>query len=130
MRYLVCLIIGLAIGALAASMFANVAARRAAWPRGIMNVMQQALGSARTAARSGHCKTRSVPSDSAHLHLLAGDLEPALLAPGSKDRVFSQYATDLRTALEKWDTNADCARQGEALTAVANACEACHRDYR
>ena len=130
MRYLVCLIVGLVIGAIAASTFVNATAQREAWPRGIMNVMQHELGNARMAARAQQCATPAVQAASAHLQLLTADIEPALLAPGTKDRVFSQYASDLRRALSQWDTGVDCVRQGAALTVVANACEACHRDYR
>lgn len=130
MRYLVCLIAGVVLGAIAASTLGNISARRNAWPRGLMNVMQHELGDARAAARAGRCIGPDMPAASTHLRLLADDIQPALLAPGTRDRVFSQYSSDLRTTLAKWDTGADCARQGEALTAVANACEACHRDYR
>jgi hypothetical protein len=85
----------------------------------------------KTRERPGRqCASPVVRSASAHLQLLASDIEPALLAPGTKDRVFGQYASDLRDALRKWDVGADCAHQSEALTVVANACEACHRDYR
>ena len=108
----------------------RTAAQREAWPRGIMNVMQHELGSARSAARAPQCVLPTLQAASTHLHLLASDIEPALLAPGTKDRVFSKYASDLRGALTKWDTSADCASQGAALTSIANACEACHRDYR
>lgn len=130
MRYLVCLIVGLAIGAIAASTVVTAIARRDEWPRGVMNVMQHELVGARAAARAQQCASPAMRTASAHLQLLAGDIELALLAPGTKDRVFSQYASDLRDTLAKWDVGADCAHQGEALTAVANACETCHRDYR
>ncbi|MEP7096479.1 MAG: hypothetical protein ABI748_02345 [Dokdonella sp.] len=130
MRYLVCLIVGLVVGAITASTFVNATAQREAWPRGIMNVMQHELGNARTATRARQCATPTMQSAASHLQLLATDIEPALLAPGTKDRVFSQYASDLRAALAKWNANADCAQQGAALTVVANTCEACHRDYR
>ena len=130
MRYLICLIAGLVIGAMVTSTFVNATAQREAWPRGIMNVMQHELAAARSAARTPQCAVPTLQTASTHLQLLAGDIEPALLAPGTKDRVFSQYASDLRGALAKWNTRADCASQGAALTSVANACEACHRDYR
>ncbi len=130
MRYLVCLIVGLVVGAIAVSTFVNATAQREAWPRGVMNVMQHVLGNARTAARAQQCATPAMLSAATHLQLLATDIEPALLAPGSKDRVLSQYASDLRRAVSQWNASADCAQQGAALTVVANACEACHRDYR
>ena len=130
MRYLVCLVAGLALGAMVASMIVNASALRNAWPRGVMNVMQHELGDAREAAHVGKCKAATTQSASAHLRLLAGDIEPALLAPGVKDHAFSKYASDLRDALTRWDTAADCPHQAESLTAVAHACDACHRVYR
>lgn len=130
MRYVVCLIIGLVIGAIAASTAGNAFARRHAWPRAVMNVMQHELGTARSAARGSQCATPAMADASAHLKLLGGDLERALLAPDAKDRVFSRYASDMRDTVAKWDVTADCPRQAEALTAISNACDACHRDYR
>jgi hypothetical protein len=44
--------------------------------------------------------------------------------------VLSLYIADFRKATGAWDAGAACPRQAEALTTVANACEACHRDYR
>jgi hypothetical protein len=130
MRYLICLIVGLVAGALMASMASNAIAQRHAWPRGMMNVMQHELVDARGAVRAGQCAAPALPAASAHLQLLATDLEPALLPPGTKDRVFSQYASEMLTSIRAWDPQADCPHQAEALTAIANACEACHRDYR
>ena len=130
MRYLVCLILGLFIGGLFAMTFANALQRRNAWPRALMNVMQHELGDARNAAKAGTCPSSPLQGASSHLHLIAADLERALLAPDSKDRVLSQYAGDFRKAVSAWDPALDCPHQAEALTAIANACEACHRDYR
>lgn len=130
MRYLISLIVGALIGAIAGSTFSSAMAQRDAWPRGIMNVMQHELGNARSAARARPCAAPVLTTASAHLHLLSSDIEPALLAPDTKDRVFSKYASDLRSALAKWDTSAPCADQGAALATVANACDTCHREYR
>jgi hypothetical protein len=130
MRYLVCLIVGAVIGGLFATTLASALQRRNAWPRALMNVMQHELGDARSAAKGAMCPSPVLQRTSAHLRLLADDLEPTLLAPGSKDRVLSQYARDFGKAVAAWETDADCPRQAEALTAIANACEACHRDYR
>ncbi|MEO6688540.1 MAG: hypothetical protein ABIS07_06445 [Dokdonella sp.] len=130
MRYLTCLIVGLLAGALMANMAGNAIALRHAWPRGLMNVMQHALVDARGNARAGKCLSPTMPAAAAHLQLLTTDLEPALLAADAKDRVLSQYASEMRDAIGHWDPKADCALQAEALTKIANACEACHRDYR
>jgi hypothetical protein len=130
MRYLICLIVGLIAGALMTSMAGNAIATRHAWPRGLMNVMQHELVDVRGAVRVGTCTTPAIPVAAAHLQLLGTDLERVLLPAGTKDRILSQYATEMRTAIDHWDPKANCPLQAEALTAIANACEACHRDYR
>ncbi|HEY0229617.1 MAG TPA: hypothetical protein VGC55_00075 [Dokdonella sp.] len=130
MRYLICLIGGVLLGALIALTAANALQRRNAWPRAVMNVMQHELGSARDAARLGQCATPAANASTAHLALLGQDLEPALLAAGASDRVFTQYADDLRKAVAKAQSAPDCPQRSAALTDVSNACDACHRDYR
>ncbi|MEP7042036.1 MAG: hypothetical protein ABI843_03175 [Dokdonella sp.] len=130
MRYLICLIGGILLGAMIALTVANALQRRNAWPRAVMAVMQHELGNARDAARLGQCTSADATASSAHLALLAQDLERALLSPGATDRIFVQYANDLRDSVAKAQSAADCPRQSVALTDVSNACDACHRDYR
>jgi len=130
MRYLICLVVGVLAGAVVAGMFSSAMQRRNAWPRALMNVMQHELGAARSAAKDGSCTQPTQRLAADHLRLVAGDLEPALLAADTKDRVLSQYVADFRKTVAAWDADAACPQQSEALTAVANACEACHRDYR
>lgn len=130
MRYLVVLVVGLLAGAILAGMFSSAMQRRNAFPRALMNVMQHELGSARAAARAGACTTPAQQRAAEHLRLIGGDLEGTLLASGTKDRVLSQYIADFGKAVSAWNPADACPAQAEALTAVANACEACHRDYR
>jgi hypothetical protein len=129
-RYLVCLLAGLVAGAVIASMLSNALAARHAWPRGVMNVLQHDLVDARAATRDARCAEPPQAQAHARMQALATGLERVLLAPGSQDRVLSGYARDLRHALAAWDPGAPCAEQDKALTDVANACDACHRDYR
>jgi hypothetical protein len=128
-RWLVCLLLGLVAGALMASMATSMLQRRHAWPRALMTVMQHELAAARHAADEGGCGERSAPA-AERLRLLAGDLEPALLAPGTHDRILARYAGDLRARLAEWNPQAPCPAQATALVAVSHACDACHRDYR
>ena len=131
MRFLVCLIVGALVGAMCAMTVANVLAKRNAWPRAVMSVMQHELGSAREGVRAGRCAEGDIASNAAHLKLLSADIEPALLKPGAHDRVFSQYADDLRREIATLDApGADCAARSEVLTKIGQACEACHRDYK
>jgi hypothetical protein len=131
MRYLLCLIGGVLLGGMLALSVANALQRRNAWPRAVMNVMQHELGSLRDAAPGGPCGDGAAQSSLAHLNLLSGDIQRALLAPGTKDAVFVRYANDLHeTIVKAQGAGADCPRQSAAVTEISNACDACHRDYR
>jgi hypothetical protein len=130
MRYVIVLVVGLLAGAIVSGMFNSAMQRRNAFARALMNVMQHELGSARAAVRAGQCAAPSQQRAAEHLRLLGGDLEAALLADGTNDRVLSQYATDFGKATAAWNPAGACPTQAEALTTIANACEACHRDYR
>jgi hypothetical protein len=130
MRYLVCLIGGALLGALIAVTIANVLGQRNAYPRALMNVMQHDLGRARDLVHDPKCTTPEANAVAAHLRLLAGDVEPALLAPGAHDRVLSQYASDLRDAVAAFAAAQDCPARTQAVTKIGHACDACHRDYK
>ena len=127
MRYLVCLFIGLVIGALCATTAASILGQRNPYPRALMRVMQHELGDAREAARTRACTDN--PRRLATLDVLAGDIATAIPHGDPPDRVFGTYVDDLRKHLATARAG-DCATQGPALTEVANACDACHRDYR
>ena len=64
------------------------------------------------------------------LRTVGGQLSPALIPAGSNDRVLAQYVQRFQDAAAKWDAAADCPAQTAALSAIGDACEACHRDYR
>jgi len=130
MRYLICLLGGALIGALIAFTAASVLGQRNAWPRSVMTVMQHELGRARDLVHDNQCATPETATAAAHLNLMASDIESAVLPAGAHDRVFSQYASDLKQALTAFTAAGDCAASREALTKVANACDACHRDYK
>ncbi|HEY6984623.1 MAG TPA: hypothetical protein VH375_00960 [Rhodanobacteraceae bacterium] len=130
MRYLVCLFGGLLIGALIAVTVANILRQRDAWPRAIMNVMQHEVAQLRDLAHDGRCAGPESTEAIVHLELMASDIEPALLAPGARDPVFSRYAADLRKKLSAFRAVTECPARGAALTDISNACEACHRDYK
>jgi hypothetical protein len=130
MRYLVCLLGGALLGALLAITVAGVLGQRHAYPKAVMTVMQHELGRARDLVHDNQCTAPEVASAAAHLDLMASDIERAVLPPGAHDRVFSQYATDLRDAIKTFESAAGCPAQRDALTKIANACDACHRDYK
>lgn len=130
LRYAICLVVGLVAGFLVATMFANALQQRNAWPRGLMRVMQHDFSAARNTTRGAPCATPQMAESASRLRLLAGQLGPALIPPGSNDRVLAQYVQRFQNAAAKWDAAADCPAQAAALSAIGDACEACHRDYR
>jgi hypothetical protein len=127
MRYLVCLLLGLMIGAIGATTAANILARRDAYPKALMGVMHHELETARKAAQQKAC------TDDGHamtkLALLANDIHTAMPDNGSPDRVFDLYTRKLAEAVDAAAT-AECPQRTDALTRVSNACDDCHRDYR
>lgn len=130
MRYLVCLIGGALLGALLALTVSSILRERDAWSRAVMNVMQHEVGRARDLVHAGQCTTPAAASVAVHLDLMSKDIEPALLAPGMHDSVFSRYAADLHKAIATFVVAGDCSSRGAALTQISNACDACHRDYK
>ncbi len=127
MRYVACLGIGLFVGLLCALMAIGLMRPRDTYPRAMMNVMKHTLGTARTAAADG------CAGNEARLRvlgLLAADLEPTFLSGADDARVFARYAEGLRGRIAEAAAAAACPAQASALTAVENACEDCHRDYR
>lgn len=130
MRYLVCLIGGALLGALLALTVSSILRERDAWPRAVMTVMQHEVGRARDLVHAGQCAAPEVALVTTHLGLMSKDIEPALLAPGTHDSVFSRYAGDLRTAIATFAAANDCPSRRDALTQISNACDACHRDYK
>lgn len=127
MRYVACLGIGLFVGLLCALMAIGLMRPRDTYPRAMMNVMKHTLGSARTAA-GGDCAGNE--SRLRLLGLLAADLEPTFLSGADDERVFARYAGSLRARIAEAAATNACPAQAAALTAIENACEDCHRDYR
>lgn len=130
LRYAICIVLGLVAGFIAATMLANTLQRRSAWPRGVMHVMRHDFSAAKNTARGTQCATPQMAESASRLRLVAGQLGPALLPAGSEDRVLAQYVQRFQDAAAKWDADADCPAQAAALSAIGDACETCHRDYR
>lgn len=127
MRFVVCLFVGLLVGAIGATTAVAIVSQRHAYPRALMTVLQHELGAARDAARLGTCSDN--PRRIATLGMLANDIPRAIPQKDSSQRVFVQYVDDLHKQIALTPV-ANCPAQIQALTDIANACEACHRDYR
>lgn len=127
MRYLVCLVIGLLAGAITATTAARILDHRDPYPKALMNVMKHELGMASAAAEKLQCEQDHYAMSK--LAMMAADIPIAMPAGEKPDRVFQQYVEGLQAAIFKAG-DAPCAQRAEALTALKNACDDCHRDYR
>lgn len=129
MRHAILLVIGMAIGALAALNIASILRQRDAYPRGLMQVMQHDTGALRQAARSNRCDAAAADT-LRQLHSLSARIETAVYGnavSNPPDPPFAEYAKRLRAALP---AELDCKSLPAALDRVGQACDACHREYR
>ncbi|KIQ96661.1 hypothetical protein [Lysobacter sp. A03] len=134
-KYIILILVGLAIGVLATVMLLRALEGRKTWqdhfPGAAMHMM-----AAHAAQLGGNIKAnRCSPSDSVpHLQTLrvvSNDLEPAF--PGlADDARFAGHAGDLRATLDA--ALASPAENCETLVATAGKigenCDACHQDFR
>ncbi len=128
MRYVVCIVLGLLIGAIAAVTATNIlASQRDPYPDSLMQVMSHELGAAKKAAELPACNDNRYALDK--LSMLSDDIIIAMPDSGEPDRVFHQYITNLHDKVEI-ARQAECVNRKQALVDVKNACSDCHRDYR
>ena len=129
MRFVVCIVIGLLVGAIGTATLASILSQRNAYPRALMRVMQHQLGAARDAVRAEGCA--GIAHRLTMLDVLSTDITTAFAQGTSRERVFLQYVDDLRKHVDNARRQTgECSARSQALTDIANACEACHRDYR
>ncbi|MBB3806117.1 MULTISPECIES: hypothetical protein [Xanthomonas] len=130
-RYGFMLVLGGLIGLVATVMVARVLqARRDPVPDSLMQVMAYQLR-ALQAPPTATCTLAQQRARLRSLRLLADELEPAFANLG-EDRRFVEHADALRATLDRAQPApaADCAAVAESGTHIADACEACHRDFR
>ncbi len=129
MRNLIVLLIGLAVGAIAATSVLNALAPRSAYPRGLMNVMQHHYVALREGVRDNRCMT--APAQAEALKLLSREIESAIYPDGSADAPFLEYERRLDEGIAAASAaGADCTALKPAIDKIATACDACHRQYR
>ncbi|MGH8041538.1 MAG: hypothetical protein ACREPN_05790 [Rudaea sp.] len=126
MRQVILLLLGLAVGAIAAANIGAALRQRDAYPRGLMQVMQHDLGRLRDAARSSRCDAGAATTLQ-QLRGLSGQIESAVYANAAPEAAFVKYAQRLRTALP---AAVDCKTLAAAIERTDSACDACHRQYR
>jgi hypothetical protein len=129
MRNLILLLIGLAVGAVAATSVLNALAPRDAYPRGLMNVIQHHYGELREAVRANRCAAAPAQVDA--LGMLSREVEGAMYPDGSTDAPFREYERRLDEGLAAAAAaGTECTALKPAIDKITSACDACHRQYR
>jgi cytochrome c556 len=129
MRSLILLVLGLAVGALAASSVINALGRRDAYPRGLMNVMQHHAAALHEAVRGGRCD--GATAHIAALSTLSRDIDSAMYPDSSPEESFLEYEHRLGDALTvAANAGTDCKAIAPAVERIAAACDSCHHQYR
>jgi cytochrome c556 len=130
-RNLLLLALGIALGAMAASVVLNALNRRDAYARGVMQVLQQHAGALRNQLRTNACTRVDAAADKALLAALTEEIERSVYADSIPEPPFREYAQHLRDAVAELPTaTTDCTALAGVVTKIGNACDACHREYR
>jgi hypothetical protein len=124
------LCLGIAIGALCTVMATNALRLKRAHPRGAMALLQFHLQRVQDAVRVDHCDA-AAREHLQRVALLAPEIDAAF-ASRSDDRVFAQRLREMQDAANAaaGEPVRDCRRLEAARARLADACDACHRDYR
>lgn len=131
MRNLILVIMGIAVGAAAAASILSTLARRDAYARGVMAVMQHHQARLREDVRAGHCSGAGLSRHKAMLAALVEEIEPSVYGDATADPPFREYTQRLRDALAQLpDAAADCAVLAPIAAKIGDTCETCHRQYR
>jgi hypothetical protein len=133
MRYVMMILVGIALGAFGTVAVLNALRAGTAFPRGVMAVSGHHMAAMREAVVASPCQPQQMTKHLQALRVLADDIEPAFLPDGMADPTFSRYALDLQTRLDAALARvpaAECKDLSIELGNVNDACKACHRDYR
>lgn len=131
MRYLTLLGLGLLLGVIGASTVVNALARRDAYARGVMNVLQHHYGDLRERLRDAKCATVDATGQRGMLAALTEEIAPSQYGSAAPDAPFREYTDRLRSAVADLPQQpAACSTLAPVITRIGNACDSCHRQYR
>jgi cytochrome c556 len=131
MRPLILLLLGLAFGAICAAIAVNTLAKRDAYARGVMEVMQHHYAELRNGVRTGRCDAATVARAHEMLHLLGEEIGPSVYGDSTPDAPFREYDDRLRNAVAKLgDGTSGCTALVPIVNRIGDSCDACHRQYR
>ncbi|MET0935636.1 MAG: cytochrome C [Luteibacter sp.] len=129
MRALLLVMLGLAVGAMAATFGISALHQGTPFHSGVMAVMQHHMGALRANVRAKQCDAKGTAMHLGRMRDTAGDLHeafPEMEAP------FFQAADALTRALDGAIAvaPASCEALVATLKPVGDACQSCHQQYR
>ena len=131
MKHLVLLGLGLFLGATVASIVLNALARRAAYARGVMQVMQHEYGDLRSRLRDAHCTSIDASATRTMLAQMTERIGAAEYGEARPAAPFREYTDRLSAAVAELPSQvAPCAAVAPIAAQVGDACDACHHQYR
>ena len=130
MRLVMLFLIGAAVGAGAATAVVNALARRDAYLRGVMQVLDHDYASLRAGMRAGDCGSRWLRAKPM-LTAMTDSIEGAYSPGAAPDAPFREYTQRLRDAIDQLPQSpAACSAAAPAVTRIGDACDACQQQYR
>ncbi|HET6603944.1 MAG TPA: hypothetical protein VFG21_06980 [Xanthomonadaceae bacterium] len=131
MRVLLMFLLGLATGAVAATMAVRALSEGNEFPHGVMALMSYHVGELGDLVEAGHCDAPALQGHVATLGWVAQDIEAAFLPTGADDSLFGRHARTLRDRIQALPAGyGDCPAFGKLRGEVGAACKACHQDFR
>ena len=132
MRALIYILIGLLAGALLTSMLMKKLSQGSEFPKGVMAVQAHHFGALNKLAKDNRCTGAEIQPHLISMRILASDIEPAFKSLSEEDMQFGRNSADLRRVLDLQlaKSISNCADLATATSAIEQACDNCHRDYK
>lgn len=132
MRFVVMLLLGMAIGIFGTVTVLGAMQQGTPLPRGMMAVTGHHFGSLRKQLEAGRCEAVDIRRRLQGLDALTGDLESAFLPTGGDDARFESLAADYRRAVKTalGAAPGDCTALGATVKDLGAQCKACHNEFR
>ena len=133
MKSLLLLLVGLMTGALVAATVMSLTVLNRGIPahKAAMVTLKYQTGEARRLIEGG-CSEGDGTRQFTVMRGMSEDIEAQFREQGFDAQLFGAANQKMRTALEQalaLPADASCAQRQEAITAVRNSCDSCHRDF-
>ena len=131
MRYLILLLIGLAVGIIGTGIVMNAMNRETAYSKGVMAVMGAQMKALNKSVKENRCTANDLLPRFQTLRAVANDIEPAFM-PTADDDKFGHRASDLRAAEDAalMTPLSTCATATAVIHKIGDTCGNCHQDFK